>query len=212
MSVASVLSEPGVAPVLDVRALSRPGLAVDPFQIAPGECVTVGGASGSGKSLLLRAIADLDPNDGDMLVEGASRSGLSAPRWRRLVTYVPAESGWWEERVGAHFGDRTSAADLAVRLVLPRDCMDWPVARLSTGERQRLALVRALLNTPRVLLLDEPTSGLDKDTVAAVEALLAEWLANGGGMLLVTHDMDQAARMARRRLRVATGRVVEEFA
>ena len=135
MSVASALPEPGVAPVLDVRALSRPGLAVEPFRIAPGECVTVGGVSGSGKSLLLRAIADLDPNDGDMLVEGVSRAELSAPRWRRLVTYVPAESGWWDERVGAHFGDTVAAADLAVRLTLPRDCMDWPVTRLSTGER-----------------------------------------------------------------------------
>jgi len=197
------------APLLEVRALSRPGLEVAPFRVAAGECVTIAGPSGAGKSLLLRAIADLDPNDGDLLVDGAARAGLPAPRWRRLVTYVPAESGWWEERVGAHFPDKASAADLAARLGLPHDCMDWPVARLATGERQRLALVRALVNAPLVLLLDEPTSGLDEDSVAAVETLLGEWLADGGGMLLVTHDAEQAARLSHRRLRVAAGRVDE---
>ena len=199
----------GVPPRLDVRSLSRPGLEVEPFAIAAGECVVVRGSSGAGKSLLLRALADLDPNDGELRVDGHARAAMPAPRWRRLVTYVPAESGWWEDLVGAHFGDRPAAAALCVRLALPAQCMDWPVSRLSTGERQRLALARALLNQPSVLLLDEPTSALDEEAVAAVEAVLAEWLTAGGGLLMVTHDTEQAARLARRALRVEAGRVHE---
>lgn len=194
---------------LEVRSLSRPGLEVEPFALAPGECVTLGGPSGAGKSLLLRAIADLDPNEGEVLSEGERRAAMPAPRWRQRVTYVPAESGWWEERVGAHFADVAAAAELASRLGLPSDCTAWRVSRLSTGERQRLALARALLNGPRVLLLDEPTSGLDADSVAAVEAVLGEWQAAGGAVLMVTHDGAQAARLSRRRLRVQAGRASE---
>jgi putative ABC transport system ATP-binding protein len=195
--------------VLRVRGLRRPGLEPVSLDLAGGECVAVQGASGSGKTLLLRALADLDPNEGQARLDGEPREAVPAPCWRRCVAYLPAEAGWWAETVGAHFRDWRAAAALVERLGLPAACADWPVARLSTGERQRLALARALELGPRVLLLDEPTSGLDPASAAAVEALVAERLAGGAGVLWVTHDERQARRVARRRLLVEAGRVRE---
>ena len=197
------------APLLTVRGLTRPGLEPASFDIAAGECLALSGPSGAGKSLLLRAIADLDPNDGELSLERQSRDAMPAPAWRRLVAYLPAESGWWAETVGAHFADWPAARPLIEALGLPPDCRDWPVARLSTGERQRLALARALAPEPRVLLLDEPTSALDPETRDEAEALIGAHLAAGGGVLWVTHDAAQAARVAQRYLTMQTGRVVE---
>ncbi len=197
-------------PMLLVRALFRPGLEPVSFEIAAGECVAVRGASGAGKSLLLRAIADLDPNEGEVSLGGRRREAMSGPEWRRLVTYVPAEPGWWAETVGGHFTCWSAAEPLVASLGLPGACRDWPVLRLSTGERQRLALIRALVQAPPVLLLDEPTSGLDHETGLAAEALVARHRAAGAVVVWATHSSGQAARVASRALSVAAGRVREE--
>jgi putative ABC transport system ATP-binding protein len=177
--------------------------------IAPGECVGITGASGSGKSLLLRMICDLDPNEGEAWLNGAARSGMPAPAWRRQVLYVPAESGWWDERIDAHFAkdQRRAAGDMVARLGLPSDILGGSVSRLSTGERQRLSLTRALLAGSPVLLLDEPTSALDVEGQAKVEEILMERLAAGMALVLVTHDPAQAVRMAHRRFVMADRRL-----
>ncbi len=198
--------------MLHVRGLHRPGLQPTSFDLADGECVAVRGPSGAGKTLLLRAIADLDPNEGEVALGGRRREELPAPLWRRLVTYVPGEAGWWGETVGAHFRDWSAAVPLAETLGLPASCREWPIVRLSTGERQRLALIRALLLRPRVLLLDEPTSGVDPDAAARVEKLIAAHLAAGAGALWITHDAAQARRVAQRCLVVEGGRVCEATA
>lgn len=195
--------------MLRVRGLAFTGVDQVDFDLERGECVALTGPSGSGKTLLLRALADLDPNAGRVTLDGAARERLPAPRWRRLVGYLPVESGWWADLVGDHFPDRQAAAELATALGLPAKALDWPVARLSTGERQRLALARALIQAPKVLLLDEPTSGLDEQATERVEALLRARLAAGTAILLATHDRGQAARMARRLLRLEGGRVTE---
>ncbi len=197
----------GPRAVLIVHRLTRPGLEPVDLELAAGQCVAVRGPSGAGKSLLLRAIADLDPNDGSVRLDDDDRDAMPAPVWRRRVTYVATESGWWMDVVGAHFDDRLAATDLIERLALPADAVDWPVSRLSTGERGRLALARALLCEPRILLLDEPTSGLDDDAAAAVETVLRERLADGAGILLITHDAAQADRLAGRRLWMRDGRL-----
>ena len=196
--------------MLQVSRLSRPGLGPVSFELAAGECLAVRGPSGAGKSLLLRAIADLDPNDGQLVLDGQDRDAMPAHRWRRLVTYLAAESGWWAETVGQHFESWEEAEPSVMALGLPRECADWTVARLSTGERQRLALVRALVQAPRVLLLDEPTGALDSESRDAVETFLHGHLSRGGGALCVTHDEAQASRLARRGLAVTAGRVVEQ--
>jgi len=195
--------------MLCVRDLHRPGLLDASFDLADRECVAVRGPSGAGKSLLLRAIADLDLNDGVVTLDDRSRAAMPAPQWRRLVGYVPAEPGWWADTVGAHFPDWAGAAPLVDALGLPGASRDWPIERLSTGERQRFALIRALGLRPRVLLLDEPTSGLDPEAGAAVEALVADHLALGNSAIWVTHDAAQASRVAARCLAVEHGRVSE---
>ncbi len=192
--------------MLSVRDLCRPGLGPVSFDLAGGECLAVRGPSGAGKTLLLRAVADLDPNDGTVTLDGRDRAAMPAPRWRRMVTFVPADPGWWDDAVGAHFADWAAAAPLAESLGLPTACRDWSIQRLSTGERQRLGLVRALLLRPRVLLLDEPTSGLDDAATAAVERLIGASRRDGGtGVVWSTHDAAQARRIAGRCLIVDRG-------
>lgn len=195
--------------MLSVRQLSAPGVTVDALQVADGDCVAVMGPSGAGKTRLLRAIADLDPNQGEVVADGVDRARVSGPAWRRVVGYVPAESGWWADTVSAHFPDAAGARTLLTELRLPADMLDWSVARLSTGERQRLALVRALVRAPRALLLDEPTGALDEAARTVVEALLRRQLQAGTPILMVTHDPSQAGRIAARIVRVENGRLLE---
>ena len=195
--------------MLVIRGLTRAGLLPFDFNLAPGECVSLRGPSGGGKTTLLRAIADLDPATGDVSIDETQRDDMSAPQWRRTVGYLATESGWWEDGVAAHFPDHPAARALLPELGLDTEALDWPVSRLSTGESQRLALARLLLNRPRVLLLDEPTSGLDPDTTELVENVLRGRLDGGAGILLVTHDRDQERRLATRRLVIENGRVVD---
>jgi phosphate-transporting ATPase len=195
--------------MLQISNLTAAGLQPVSFELGRGECMAVRGPSGAGKSLLLRAIADLDPNSGRVLLDGQHRQVIAAPLWRRRVGYLPAEPGWWADRVGEHFADWRAALPLAGRLGLPEEAGEWPVARISTGERIRLGLVRALMAGPEVLLLDEPTAALDATSVTAVEALIAERVACGLAVLWVTHDEAQAARVAKRCLMVMAGQVRE---
>ncbi len=188
------------------------GAIVGPVDLVvePGTCAAITGASGAGKSLLLRMIADLDLNDGEVRLGDLLRSSLAAPVWRRHAIYVPAEAGWWDERVDAHFpaATRPAAQTMAARLGIAASHFQRPVRTLSTGERQRLALVRALVRRPRCLLLDEPTSALDAASIAQVEDLLRQALAGGTVVLLVSHDAEQTARLGDRRYVMTAGRLV----
>ncbi len=195
--------------MLSIRGLSRAGLGPVDLDLEAGACVALSGPSGAGKSLLLRAIADLDPSDGRVSLEGDERASMPAPVWRRNVGYLAAESGWWDDTVAPHFADVDRAAPLLSRLCLSPEALGWPIERLSTGEKQRLALARLLENNPRVLLLDEPTATLDPDSRAAVERVIGERLAGGAAALIVTHDEAQAGRLAARRLTMAGGLIGE---
>jgi len=195
--------------MLEVRALCRPGLAPLDLDLAAGEVLALLGPSGSGKTLLLRAIADLDPNQGRVSLDGSLRETLPAPTWRRRVTYLAAEPGWWETRAGAHFPDPEAAEALLPSVGLGAKILTRPIAELSTGERHRLALIRVLTQTPEVLLLDEPTSGLDQDTTRQVEAVLRARADDGVALLFSTHDEALAERLGDRALRVREGKVTE---
>ena len=195
--------------MLVVERLARTGMPNVGFRLNDGACLAVMGPSGSGKTLMFRALADLDPSDGRVTLDGVSRDDVPAPEWRRRVAYVPAEPGWWADTAAAHFADWDAAKPLAETLLLPGGIGAAPVAQLSTGERQRLALMRALMGNPRVFLLDEPTGPLDGAATNAVEEILRERLADGAAILLATHDEAQAARMAERILRFADGRLTE---
>jgi len=192
--------------VLEIRDLKTPLIGPIDLVLEPGTCTAISGPSGAGKSLFLRAIADLDENSGSITLNGTERAAMSAPDWRRQVAYVPAESGWWAERVEGHF-DAPDGLDTLLDAVGLDEALPWDVSRLSTGERQRLALVRALQTDPKVLLLDEPTSALDPPSVEKVEALLKDRLAAGCALLLVTHDPGQPERFAARRYHMTAGKL-----
>lgn len=193
--------------MLSIRRLARLHLGPVDLDIESCECVSLRGPSGCGKSLFLRAIADLDPSEGTVCLEGRDRGSMLAPEWRRLVGYLPAETGWWADTVAAHFVDWPACEGVAVRLGIDPAAGHWPVSRLSTGERQRLGLIRMLEMKPRCLLLDEPTAALDETAAAAVEALVAEHCRDGGCCLFVTHDVAQFRRVATRRYRLGDGRL-----
>ena len=199
-------------PILQVRDLRTNLLKPASLSLSAGECIAVRGPSGAGKTLLLRAIADLDPNEGLVWLLGRDRSTIAGPEWRRLVGYVPAEPGWWADTVGEHFSEWKPALPFVRELGFPAEAKAWPISRLSTGERLRLALIRALMVRPKVLLLDEPTAALDPASVAGVESLIARELCAGLAVLWVTHDAEQVKRTAHRLLVVKGGQVREEIA
>ena len=178
------------------------------LDVAPAECISIMGHSGAGKSVLLRMIADLDPHAGEAWLDGNACSAMSAPQWRKQVTYVPADSGWWDEYVAPHFAADFDFAHWLPALAMDADARNWPVSRLSTGERQRLALLRALRPDCKVLLLDEPTSGLDPDAITRVENMLkAQQRERGLSIVLVTHSQEQADRMAARQFQLQSGQL-----
>ncbi|MEA3277895.1 MAG: ATP-binding cassette domain-containing protein [Pseudomonadota bacterium] len=228
------------------------------LELAAGELVFVSGPSGSGKSLLLRAVADLDPHEGEVWLDGTARSSLPAPQWRRRVGLLPAESHWWGDKVSDHFpgalgkrwtpspflpGSSEGGAGGSVRddsapthsisapaanrdseaappsdlltlfewLGFGREVLDWSVARLSTGERQRLALARLLANGPEALLLDEATANLDPPNRERAEAIIENYRSERRAPVLwVSHDPDQRRRLGGRRLVISDGLLVPE--
>lgn len=167
------------------------------FQVPAGGCAVISGPSGSGKSLFLRMIADLDPNEGEVRLNGTERRSMDGPAWRLKVPYVPAEAGWWLDQVADHFAParREAARGLAADFGLVDGQFDGAVARLSTGEKQRLAVIRALVLDAPALLLDEPTSALDLDAAMRVEAALKARLEKGCVIIMVSHEPAQAQRL-----------------
>lgn len=195
--------------MLTVSGLKRLHISVS-FDLQDGECVALQGPSGVGKTLLLRSIADLDPNEGTVKLDGTLREAMPAPAWRKQVTYVAAEPGWWCDTVQEHFAGWDDALPLVRRFGLSDDCGPWPIQRLSSGEKQRLGLVRALMLRSRVLLLDEPTSALDPASAAAVESLIAERIAGGTSVVWSTHDNAQARRVGSRVFAMSPDGGIEE--
>jgi ABC-type iron transport system FetAB ATPase subunit len=173
------------------------------FAIHAGECLAIEGPSGCGKTRLLRAIADLDAADGSVFFEGAERNEMSASSWRKQVRFVASEPVWWADTPRAHMINASHAEDLLAALGLDEALLDRRLDTLSTGERQRLALVRALGDAPKVLLLDEPTATLDTTSSALVDRMLSGLLDAGRTILLVSHDPVQIERLAHMRLQLS---------
>jgi len=205
------------ARVLRIDYLRTAPLPPVSFQVKDGTCLAIEGPSGSGKTRLLRAIADLDLAKGDVFLDGAGRNETPAPEWRRLVRYVTAEPGWWTEtprqtlkpyqafvqRQTLHSTPQPQTDGSDERLTrtlntvgLSPSILDQPVTNLSTGQRQRLALLRALADEPRVLLLDEPTAALDPTASALVEELIRFHMLAGRIVLLISHDAKLRQRLA----------------
>lgn len=188
-------------------------LDIPPFdlELTAGECLAVTGASGCGKSLFLRALADLDPTPGELFLDGKSSNSYPPWQWRRQVGLLPSESSWWLAKVGDHFpGQEASLYQQLAELGLSADILNAPTHRLSSGERQRLSLLRLLCNRPVVLLLDEPTANLDENNSTLVERILKKYQqVNSSALIWVTHDRSQARRVAHRHLHFSKNGVSE---
>lgn len=188
--------------VLRVEGLRVEGVPALTFEVAGGECLVVEGPSGSGKTRLLRAIADLDPCEGHVRLDAVERGMIPAPQWRRRVRFVAAEPLWWHSTPAGHLPAGPAMERHVLALGLDPELARREVATLSTGERQRLALVRALADDPDVLLLDEPTSALDTAAAALVEEHLRFLLLQGRILVVVSHDVGQIERLSDQRLQL----------
>jgi len=178
----------------NIQVLDLPGWN---FNVQSGECVYLSGPSGSGKTVLLRAVADLDPHQGMVELDGVSTNSMPAHDWRRKVALVPAETHWWSATVAGHM--QAPDEELLAELGFEPGVLAWEVARLSSGEKQRLGFLRALQQNPEVLLLDEPTANLDSQYTAAIERYVAGLCERQGmAVIWVTHDSEQQQRIARR--------------
>jgi len=176
------------------------------LDVDSGDCLCISGPSGSGKSLLLRAIADLDPHEGDLFLEGVASNELAANEWRTRVGLLPPESCWWLPRAIDHFRDGVPVPLDYIGLSGPT--LEQPVSRLSSGEKQRLALMRLLSNRPRVLLLDEPTANLDPENTRRIESVITEYRrSHDAAVIWVSHDEEQVRRVANRHYEVVDGRL-----
>jgi putative ABC transport system ATP-binding protein len=192
-------------------------LAPVDLQVGAGELVFVFGRSGSGKSLLLRAVADLDSHAGEVWLGAEARSAMPPSLWRLRVGLLPAESFWWAETVGEHFpksriadeGDSSLIDRLLADLGFEPDVRGWSVARLSTGERQRLAFARLIAQAPEALLLDEATANLDPANRDRVERVAEDYRrARIAAVLWVSHDSEQRERLGGRQLQIRDGQLV----
>lgn len=193
---------------LRLERLAVGELAEVSLTIAPRDVHCLSGPSGSGKSRLLRAVADLEPHGGEVWLGDISQAALPAHVWRARVMLVPAESQWWADSVGEHM-PQAAPADLEA-LGFTSEVLAWQVSRLSSGEKQRLALLRAISREPMVLLLDEPTANLDDATTRRVEAwLVARIRERGWPVLWVAHDPAQIQRVAERHWRIEGSELVE---
>lgn len=182
---------------LTVTNLRIQGRGPFDLTLAKDECVAISGASGSGKSLLLRAIADIESHQGECRLDNQCCAQMPAPQWRRHVALLPAKPQWWFDTVAEHFQHRDEQA--LSQLGFGSDTWQWQISRLSSGEQQRLALLRLLQHQPRVLLLDEPTASLDSENCQRVEQLVQHYQSQHHCPIVwVTHDLQQARRVANR--------------
>ncbi len=195
------------------RALSRVSLAA-----GAGEIVGLLGPNGAGKSTLLGVLATLvAPSRGRVLYGGQSARELGAALRGRLgylshdlQLYPELTAGENLDFFARLYGDREPARRVAAALARARltDRGDDRVVGFSRGMRQRLALERALLHEPRLVLLDEPFTGLDERSVGDFVARLRELRAAGRIVLLATHDLDIVDGLLDRAVVLRAGRTV----
>ena len=202
-----VLRAEGITRSFDQRARRRTVLDHVDLQVRRSEIVAIVGRSGSGKTTLLNILGLLDrPDEGRLTIAGHDCTNISprrAPQIRsssigfvfQAMNLIAHLSVMDNILIGAHPAGRASrkeAEQLLAELGLER-FRDRRAAELSLGEQQRVAVVRALVKQPGLLLADEPTGNLDAENEALVMALLRTAAQAGSGVVVVTHSMEVAA-------------------
>jgi polar amino acid transport system ATP-binding protein len=194
--------------------------------VAPGEVVVVCGPSGSGKSTLIRCVNALERiQGGDIVVLGESitTSHVNLTRLRTQVGMVFQSFNLFPHmtalenimlapmkvrNVSREDAEKTARALLA-RVGIPDKAGNYP-ANLSGGQQQRVAIARALAMQPKIMLFDEPTSALDPEMINEVLEVMTDLAKSGMTMMVVTHEMGFARRVAHRVIFMDGGQVVEE--
>jgi len=200
---------------IEVDLGGRPILEGVDFEMPAGTVTLLAGRNGSGKTTLLTVLAGLRAPDRGVVTLGDRDVGAIEPRTRaRSITLIPQDADSPFEFTGrelvlmgrhphiSRFG-RASAADhaavdRALHVVNAASFADRPVTTLSSGERRRISIARALATEAAVLLADEPTANLDLDHAVAVLGLLRGLAAAGGTVLMVSHDLNLTAPYADR--------------
>ena len=194
--------------------------------IAAGEVVVVFGPSGSGKSTLIRCVNGLERiQGGELVVLGRSiaEPGVDLPALRTQVGMVFQSFNLFPhmmvldnitlaplkvKRLPRADAERT-ARQLLERVGIPDKAASYP-ANLSGGQQQRVAIARALAMQPRIMLFDEPTSALDPEMINEVLEVMTDLARDGMTMMVVTHEMGFARRVAHRVVFMDEGQVIEE--
>ncbi len=187
------------------------------FTLDDGGCSVILGPNGAGKSLLLRLCHGLlRPKSGEIRWEGANGRDprplqsmvFQRPMMLRRSVLANAEYPLKLRRVPKD-ERRERAMEMLARVGLRR-LADFPARRLSGGEQQLLSLARAWLTGPRVMFLDEPTANLDPAATHAIEDVIADVKASGAKVVMTTHDLGQARRLADEALFMHRGRLLEQ--
>jgi ABC-2 type transport system ATP-binding protein len=182
------------------------------FEIQRGECVAILGPNGSGKSTLVRLLSTLLLPDGGTARVFGHDAFRETRAVRRLVNRVSVEASFFKKMsaienlsyAARFYGLRPSATkekipEILTRVGFPEDRRDEPMENLSRGMQQKVALARALLTAPILLLLDEPTTGLDPRSKQEVQEFIREVRAeHDATVLLCTHDLAEAESLADR--------------
>ena len=182
------------------------------FDIARGECVAILGPNGSGKSTLVRLLSTLLLPDGGTATVFGHDAFKDTRAVRRLVNRVSVEASFFKKMsavenlsYAARFyglrphDTRDKIPEILTRVGFPADRRDEPMENLSRGMQQKVALARALLTAPILLLLDEPTTGLDPRSKQEVQEFIREVRAeHDATVLLCTHDLAEAETLADR--------------
>jgi iron complex transport system ATP-binding protein len=203
--------------VLVAKGLALPGrLSQTDLTLEAGQLCCLVGPNGSGKTSLLHAIAGIGRPAGTVRIDGIDPRQAAPAMRQRLLSYLPAsrEIAWPLVgsdliRLGADLGD-AEIEPMLDSLGL-RDLQHRRTDRLSTGERSRLLIARAMAPRPRLLLLDEPVSNLDPLwQLKLLDLIRSEARGNGQAVLLAIHDLDLAGRYADRVIVMTAGSIVAD--